>query len=443
MWNKLCNIKNEDIIRLNQEAGSSFAMNIFRENEADRAAHLAELKSLDCMFSPMRSSTITAKGKLSNVSFDESELDDLEGDGNIIKIDSNFVEWRSSNYDPPAPKKKSNRGRKKKEKKKTSRKTQGTGRCMNSQIMFTILGTHIRIIPENPDKHSEIAVAIDKEHEKITKPYVFLVFRNGNFTLPGVLTEDMSDVKAPISELCEYMGYMFGDVKLESIETSMCNYKFWLVDRQIELRKLQKYCADHFTNLLNVHFRHVKQYLIEHIDEVIDYADFQRFLSDAEPPKNLFVNFTKLKEAIEQQDLINHYNKIIDVMEIVYNKFHISFSSETISQIWDQYLDKFLIVMEKKFELSSDNKMSHIRYDQEKYPGFIIKIKTPSSDKADKRTTIKLFMSGKIDIDGANNRQEAEYIYWWLNSLFVQNRYLSYNPDSPSDDEDEYSWSVE
>lgn len=426
------------------KTGSSFAMNIFRENEADRAAHLAELKSMQCMFSPMRSSTITAKGKLSNVKFDESELDDLEGEGNIIKIDSNFVEWKSDTYQAPTPKKKSNRGRKKKEKKKTNRKIQGTGRCMNSQIMFTILGTHTRRIPENPDKHSEIAVAIDTEYETITKPYVFLVFRNGNFTLPGVLTEDMSDVKAPISELCEFMGDMFGNVQLESIETSMCNYKFCLVDRQIELRKLQKYCADHFTHLLNIHFRHVKQYLIEHIETGIDYGDFQRFLSDAEPPKNLFVNFTKLQEAIERQDLSSHYKKITEVMELAYEHFHISFSSETITQIWDQYLDKYLITMEKKFKASSDNQMSHIRYDQEKYPGFIIKIKTPSSDKLDKRTTIKLFMSGKIDIDGANNRQEAEYIYWWLNSLFVQNRYLSYNPDLPSDcEEDEYSWSEE
>ena len=86
-------------------------MDIFRENEAERVKYLEELKSLDCMFSPMRSSTITAKGRLTGIKFDESQLDDLEGYGNIIKIDSNFVEWRSSTYKPPAPKKKSNRGR--------------------------------------------------------------------------------------------------------------------------------------------------------------------------------------------------------------------------------------------------------------------------------------------------------------------------------------------
>ena len=141
-------------------------MDIFRENEEERAKYLEELQSLECMFSPMRSSTITAKGRLTNIAFDESELDDLEGHGNIIKIDSNFVEWRSPTYKPPAPKKKSNRGRKKKEKKKTSRKIQGTGRCMNSQIMFTILGSHVRKIPDVPDKHSEVAIPVDDDHEK-------------------------------------------------------------------------------------------------------------------------------------------------------------------------------------------------------------------------------------------------------------------------------------
>jgi TATA-box binding protein (TBP) (component of TFIID and TFIIIB) len=419
-------------------------MNIFRENEAERQAYLEDLKSMDCMFSPMRNSTITAKGKLSNIEFDESELTDLEGEGKIIKIDSNFVEWKSPTYKPPAPKKKSNRGRKKKEKKKTNRKTQGTGRCMNSQIMFTILGTHVRRIPDTPDKHSEIAIPVDDEYEEITKPYVFLVFRNGNFTLPGVLTEDMSDVQEPIQVLCKYMSEMFEDVRLESIETSMQNYKFCMVDRQIELRKLQKYCSDHFTHLLNIHFRHVKQYLIEHInpdEQEIDYGEFHKFLSDAEPPKNLYVNFEKLREAIEAYNLMNHYRKITETVELIYTYYQIDFSAETITQIWSQYLDQFLVKLEKKFKASSDNQMSHIRYDQEKYPGFIIKIKTPRPSDPQKKTTIKLFMSGKIDIDGANNREEAEYIYWWLNSLFTKNRYLSYNPDDPSEEsDDEYSW---
>jgi Transcription factor TFIID (or TATA-binding protein, TBP) len=429
-------------------AGSSFAMNIFRENEAERTAYLEELRELDCMFSPMRNSTITAKGRLTNIAFDESELTDLEAAGNIIKIDSNFVEWKSTTYIPPAPKKKSNRGRKKKEKKKTNRKVQGTGRCMNSQIMFTILGTHIRRIPDTPDKHSEIAIPVDSEHEEVTKPYVFLVFRNGNFTLPGVLTEDMSDVSVPIIDLCEYMNDMFDDVSLESIETSMCNYKFWMIDRQIELYKLQKYCADHFTHLLNIHFRHVKQYLIEHITvdaDGVDYGEFHKFLSDAEPPKNLFVNFTKLRDSIEAYNLMDHYQKITETIEMVYTYFQIDFSADLITQIWSQYLDQFLIKLEKKFKASSDNQMSHIRYDQEKYPGFIIKIKTPTAKNPQKKTTIKLFMSGKIDIDGANNRKEADYIYWWLNSLFVNNRILSYNPDDPSEDDEEdlYSWSSE
>jgi len=419
-------------------------MNIFQQDAQEREEHLALLKQQDRMFSPMRNSTITAKGCITNVQFDESELDDLEGWGKIIKIDSNFVEWRSPTYNPPAPKKKSNRGRKKKAKKKTNRKVQGTGRCMNSQIMFSILGTHIRRIPDTPDKHSEVTIKVDETHEQLTKPYVFLLFRNGNFTLPGVLTEDMSDVREPINELCLYLSDMFGKVELEYIETSMCNYKFWMEGRMIELLKLQTYCSDHFTHLLNIHFRHVKEYLIERVNPEeahIDYGEFHRFLSNSKPPKNLFVNFTKLRNAIEEYSLIEHYAKLTEINSLIYANFHIDLTDAMIKRIWGYYLDNFLLSLEETLRKDKDNHMSHIKYDQEKYPGFIIKIKTPTKKKPEKKTTIKLFMSGKIDIDGANNRKEADYIYWWLNDLFARNRDLSYNPEDPSDDEDdEYSW---
>ena len=89
---------------------------------------------------------------------------------------------------------------------------------------------------------------------------------------------------------------------------------------------------------------------------------------------------------------------------------------------------------------SGNNLLSHIKYDPEKYPGFLVKIKTPNITDADKLTTIKIFPSGKINIDGANNRQEAEYIYYWINSIFYDNPKLIYNPDESYDTTDsEYS----
>jgi hypothetical protein len=96
-----------------------------------------------------------------------------------------------------------------------------------------------------------------------------------------------------------------------------------------------------------------------------------------------------------------------------------------------------------KLKSHDDNKLSYIRYDPSRYNGFLIKIKTPTPTKPGKKTTIKIFNSGLINIDGANNRKEAELIYLWLNKLFVTNPDLLYRkgaqenvePDSEFPDE--------
>jgi hypothetical protein len=85
---------------------------------------------------------------------------------------------------------------------------------------------------------------------------------------------------------------------------------------------------------------------------------------------------------------------------------------------------------------SKDNLLSHIKYDPEKYPGFLIKVKTPNAVDLDKKTTIKIFPSGKINIDGANSREEAEFIYYWLNSIFFENPDLIYSTNFNYDDPD-------
>jgi hypothetical protein len=79
-----------------------------------------------------------------------------------------------------------------------------------------------------------------------------------------------------------------------------------------------------------------------------------------------------------------------------------------------------------KLDSERENLLSHFKYDPEKYSGFIIKVKTPNVADDNKRTTIKIFPSGKINIDGATSRADAEYIYWWLNSIFATNPRLSF-----------------
>lgn len=480
-------------------------MDIFGKDDAAQRKLIELYNSKELLFSPLHNSTLTAKGTLSNVEFNEQDFDHFDCTETVLTVDSNFTHSKYELYDESL-RKKSNRGRKKKVKKNKTRKIQGTGDCMNSQIQFGIIGQLVRKIPDYPDKHSKVIVINPEEiletlpesdvqelnensveevtdeipneepvkytieqlavkvlprveipegHELVIKKYIFLVFRNGRFTLPGVLTEDLSDVINPIRSLCEFLSLEFwaepGKVKLLDIDPTMRNYKFQLLDRRIDLLKLQKFCSDHFHTLLNIHFKHVRQFLVDEVKTIsgskstIDYNFLKQYLKDAPPPKNLYVNFEKLKLHLSKFDIPSHYAKISDLVDLVYYHFSIDINDELKKYIWSSYIGSFLHVLENKLTKDDDNKLSHIKFNPELYPGFIVKIKTPVVGNKDKRTTIKLFKSGKIDIDGANNRQEAEFIYLWLNALFADNKELTYNPDKPldEDEDDEYSFSAE
>jgi len=479
-------------------------MEIFGKDSVAQQRLLDLYKSKELLFSPLRNSTLTAKGSFHNVEFNEKDCTSFDCNEHVLTVDSNYTHAKYELYDESI-KKKSNRGRKKKVKKQKLRKIQGSGRCMNSQIQFGVIGQHIRRIPDFPDKHSkvdeEIVVVtstdepelsdeipvedadeiedideneeneeiedgvqkftikeiaqqvlphleIPEGHELVIKKYIFLVFRNGKFTLPGVLTEDVSDAVGPIENLCKFLSTEFwgekDKVKLEYIRPTMRNYKFQMLNRRIDLLRLQKFCSDHFHTLLNIHFKHVRQFIIEEVNgKSINYDILKQYLKDAPPPKNLYVNFDKLKSALSEFDINHHYNKLGELADLVYYHFSVDLDDELIQIIWSSYIGSFLHSLETKLKKDDDNMLSFIKYDPEKYPGGIVKVKTPLPENPEKRTTLKLFKSGKIDIDGANSREEAEFIYYWLNALFNDNRSLTYTDVLSDEDDGEYSFSAE
>src|ERR1700744_1189946 len=147
---------------------------------SDRDAKLVIYKNTPLLFTAMENSTCTAEGVLRNVEHEESELTEiLKCSGNIIAIDSNYGHLRPDNFEEVEEVKKSKRGRKKKVKPKKVRKFQGDGSGFNSQISFSILGTHIRPVPIIPDKHSTDSIKLPNNHESITKKYKIKLFRNG------------------------------------------------------------------------------------------------------------------------------------------------------------------------------------------------------------------------------------------------------------------------
>jgi hypothetical protein len=93
--------------------------------------------------------------------------------------------------------------------------------------------------------------------------------------------------------------------------------------------------------------------------------------------------------------------------------------------------------------------MREVKYNVERYPGLIIKFATPIPRNISKKTTIKIFQSGKINIDGTISTECANKYYRWLNKFIFENyAKIVYVPrpivddsdsdsDSESDSEDE------
>lgn len=63
--------------------------------------------------------------------------------------------------------------------------------------------------------------------------------------------------------------------------------------------------------------------------------------------------------------------------------------------------------------------ITRIKYNPERYPGLLIKFTTPIENNPKKETTIKMFKSGKVNIDGAVSEADAAIHYEWINDFYV------------------------
>ena len=162
------------------------------------------------------------------------------------------------------------------------------------------------------------------------------------------------------------------------------------------------------------------------------------WLTKVQEIKTLHINFDKLVEKLKKFPL----KKVYTSLQKFYRIIHLSGNSldnTTYKYICECMLVPRLRKLAGKLSKSKDNLLSHIKYNPENYPGLLIKIKTPNVINENKKTTIKIFPSGKINIDGANSRTEAELIYFWLNDLFHQNSELLQHEINYDETDSEFS----
>ena len=428
-------------------------MELFGES---REKILQEYKQEDLLFGDILNSTCSADGSFTNVIFDESDFTEwLEPSLPIPIIESNWGRKVLDGFIDPTIKVKSNRGRKPKIKVKKTRKIQGDGSVMNSCIQFIVMGT-------NPTTGG-------------VKKYKIKVFRNGKFQIPGVLTEDMSDVTEPLEVLRQNLKFYFLDpVELVSIYSNMRNYKFRLLDGKIDIRAFYQLLVDRFTSLKNISLDDLTRFMLmpifnsgqfhphdnESWNELIEVyninglpptnsfkLDVDELVSSlmysSSPNRGTLVDPAKLIGWINDYCPSRIYHKFLEYMIALTNTYT-NLSNRTITKLLECLLAKTLSALKTLIVNNSDNQLAGFRLDTEKYSGLLLYVKTPTTANPHKRTTVKIFNSGKINIDGANNIREADDIRWWINHMLTIHPHLIYATDYVHDGtDDEFSESDE
>lgn len=67
-------------------------------------------------------------------------------------------------------------------------------------------------------------------------------------------------------------------------------------------------------------------------------------------------------------------------------------------------------------------KLNMIKYNFERYTGIILKFNTPIEDNKEKLTTVKIFSSGKLNIDGSNNLEQSTIIKKIISKIIYLNK---------------------
>lgn len=147
-------------------------------------------------------------------------------------------------------------------------------------------------------------------------------------------------------------------------------------------------------------------YIIEHVINIINYYDFIKIDKNV----NIEIKYIKsimrnYKFNIENESIFIDLNKfkkvILNFKEYVENDKYIDSNSEFyLSEIDTNLYDTY-------YEELTKLKLALVKHSSERYVGFILKFYTPTEDNDSKKSTIKIFSSGKFNIDGCNNRDDA------------------------------------
>lgn len=183
------------------------------------------------------------------------------------------------------------------------------------------------------------------------------VFRNGNFQIPGVKRPDMKDLIIPTTILKNYLNEIMSD---KSIKISYI------------MSVMRNYTCKISDQNISI--------ILNKLEDVLYYEKGLKEISD---------NIGYYEQFMEQMA-----NKHLESNALLYEVF--------------RYFNKKLL------------SISEITNNSERYPGILVKFNKPIPNKENKKITIKILSSGKINFDGANSELEVKELYYWLQYILYK-----------------------
>lgn len=377
------------------------------------------------MFSKIKSITKSMEAKF--VNYKEIVTDWIcPENSSIVEIRHGKSISKSSSF--PLKRKLSKRGRKPKEKKESK---------SISRTSFQLYRTIHRTPVIDEFAKTSTTCTEHQDCEIIYKTYNMLMFNGGHLVCVGITDPQCEDFYWCIGEVTKFLtarGMKEEDLGITAVNITLENFKFALRDPEsrLDLIRINNFFAEKKASgqVINVRITDVQNFIVDcienekfdfdpevvlstfnHSHEIIHYfiakSDFFDFLKS--------IDLREWSKTIQSfHDDISHRftnlltktldNRLLKTITLLFVKRMIARTLEKCNNFDHWVVDSFSVLTDKNTAIMS-----------KRHAGIT--------------TTIKVFISGKVDILGAKNRKRIEYVPIFLQKVLSEGENLCYHID--------------
>lgn len=319
------------------------------------------------IFTELAVSTISMNGSISGANIDDKrDIQKMTYTTRICEISNNFGRHISPEYEEY---------QQSRDKSTAANKASAGKRHQASQITFVI------------------------KNAAGTQYYKIKVFKKGAVQIPGVTSSNYNDIAESLNVLIKYLRVFYKNpsIKMTLLFTTMKNYICALVYDKMRINitrlksEIEKYKREN-------NFR-------ERVRRIMETLGFPRKQikddDDSDSGSDSDGDSIKIPKPIKE-DGIKRYSKE-DLAELVV--IACGTSEERIAEV-KKDADKNVSCLFVRFYRASDRQ------------------RKATKEKEPKRTTIKIMLSGKINIEGGNDQKEAEELRTWLSDFIIKRKSL-------------------